>query len=584
MAERRLEKYTLLEEVGQGGMATVFRGIDTALNREVAVKILHQHLANQEESKQRFQREAQAVAKLRHENILEIYDYSGIESPESFIVTEFIHGQTLRDFMAENSPPHPEIAVMIVVEMCKALEHAHSLGVIHRDIKPENIMIRQDGRIKLTDFGIAQIVDIQRLTVTGQILGSPAYMAPELVEGGRVDFRTDLFSVGTLLYQMATGELPFQGKNAHEVLKRVADGRFLDPEIANPMIGKKLGRMIRKALARSPKDRYQTARELRTDLVDFLADVDVEDPRVELAAYFAYPREFGVQFQKRVVHSLTQRGKRALKTGNAPLALQHFDRVLCIDPNHTEVLRLLGQFSRQRRLRRVLLVILAGTFVGSSIYWVLPYFARQKGHTSVSSDAGVIRAALVTPDLSEDSGGHVGKSTNEDEELDGGVPGGSEKTHVLSRLRRVEIIPFPKAINIRLNGRDLGAYGPDLRFVTLPRGPAKLTFSNDACCFEKVVDVPPQKRLEVLRVKLPWKPGRVKAKVAPEVDADVVVGTSVGRAGQLLEVPIPSYSEDGRTEIEMKVSAPGFATVAQKVTVTANATVVVPVTLSKRLP
>src|SRR5262245_10314676 len=168
MALRRLEKYDILEEVGQGGMAKVFRGYDTALGREVAVKILHPHLAEQRESKLRLQREAQAVAKLRHENILEIFDYSGPDAAESYIVTEYIHGPTLKQFLDRRPIPCPEIAAMIIVEVCRALSHAHARGIIHRDIKPENVMIRDDGVIKLTDFGIAQVVDQERMTITGQ--------------------------------------------------------------------------------------------------------------------------------------------------------------------------------------------------------------------------------------------------------------------------------------------------------------------------------------------------------------------------------------------------------------------------------
>src|SRR3977135_1768889 len=153
-------------------MSVVYKGMDTSLNREVAVKVLHPHLASQDEARQRFQREAHAVAKLRHENILEIFDYSGRESIDSYIVTEFIRGRTLRNLMTEHAPAHPEIGAMIVAEVCRALAHAHGLGVLHRDVKPENIMVRDDGVIKLMDFGIAQIVDSQRMTVTGQLLGS----------------------------------------------------------------------------------------------------------------------------------------------------------------------------------------------------------------------------------------------------------------------------------------------------------------------------------------------------------------------------------------------------------------------------
>src|SRR3954447_5013499 len=260
---RTLSRYRLLEEVGQGGMAVVYRGFDTTLNREVAVKVLHPHLAGMAESRARLQREAHAVAKLRHENILEIFDYSGPDSPDSYIVTEFIHGKTLKNFLADHPLPFPEVAEMIASEVARALEHAHQFGVIHRDVKPENVMIRDDGLIKLTDFSIAQIVDKERMPVTGQLLGSPAYLAPEHVEGRPLDFRTDVFAVGILTYQLATGQLPFRGKNPHEVLNRIAGFRLQPAETVNPQVGKRLHRTIDKALQREPDARYADVAEMR---------------------------------------------------------------------------------------------------------------------------------------------------------------------------------------------------------------------------------------------------------------------------------------------------------------------------------
>src|SRR5450432_3378863 len=188
------ERYRLLREVGQGGMAVVYQAVDETLKREVAIKILHQHLASEPESKARLEREAQSVAKLHHENILEIFDYSGPDSASSYIVTEFLGKHPISS---------PEIAALIAWEVGGALAHAHAAGIIHRDVKPENVMIRKDGLVKLMDFGIAQILDYQRMTVTGQLLGSPAYMAPEIIEGKPLDFRTDVFSVGIMLYLLA---------------------------------------------------------------------------------------------------------------------------------------------------------------------------------------------------------------------------------------------------------------------------------------------------------------------------------------------------------------------------------------------
>src|SRR6185436_5541270 len=240
---------------------------DRSLKRVVAVKVLHKHLSEYQEARDRFEREAQAVAKLRHENILEIFDYSGAEAAEAFgssyIVTEFIDGQTLKQVITDRPVGFPEVGAMIVLQICRALAHAHSVGILHRDVKPENVMIRSDGVVKLMDFGISHMVDLERLTVTGQLLGSPAYMAPEHVEGRPLDFRTDVFAAGIVLYQLATGSLPFPGKNPHEVLKKIAECKFAPPEAVNPLVGARLGRVIRKALARDPNDRFPDVAPLR---------------------------------------------------------------------------------------------------------------------------------------------------------------------------------------------------------------------------------------------------------------------------------------------------------------------------------
>src|SRR6476660_5032606 len=249
-------------------MAIVYRGIDRSLKRTVAVKILHKHLADYQEARDRFEREAQAVAKLRHENILEIFDYSAKADSESYIVTEFIDGQTLKQFFTDRPIGYPEVGAMLMLQVARALAHAHAIGILHRDIKPENIMIRSDGVVKLMDFGISHMVDLERLTVTGQLLGSPAYMAPEHVEGRPLDFRTDVFAVGIITYQLATGQLPFRGKNPHEVLKKIADCKFAPPEAVNPLIGARLARVISKALQREPANRFPDVAPMRKELLE----------------------------------------------------------------------------------------------------------------------------------------------------------------------------------------------------------------------------------------------------------------------------------------------------------------------------
>ena len=352
-----LDKYELLERVGQGGMAVVYRGLDRSLKRVVAVKILHKHLSEYEEARDRFAREAQAVAKLRHENILEIFDYSGTEDAKalgsSYIVTEFIEGGTLKQVITDRPIGFPEVGAMVVLQVCRALAHAHAAGILHRDVKPENIMIRSDGVVKLMDFGISHMVDLERLTVTGQLLGSPAYMAPEHVEGRPIDFRTDVFAAGIVLYQLTVGKLPFEGKNPHEVLKRIAECKFVDPRQANPRIGNRLGRIILRAMAAEPADRYAAIGEMVTALEGYLEESGIAADKVqgELSRYFASPPAYELALEERLIDHLTRRGVDLLAADDRAQALDIFDRVLTIDADNEKVIAILDGINRRTRMK-----------------------------------------------------------------------------------------------------------------------------------------------------------------------------------------------------------------------------------------
>lgn len=357
LAGNKLDKYEIIEEVGHGGMAVVYRGHDTVLEREVAVKVLHPHLADREESRARLQREALAVAKLRHDNILEIFDYSGTQTDESYIVTEFIHGPTMREWVDDSLDPRPTIAAMIVHRLCLALCEAHRSGIVHRDIKPENVMIRQqDGALKLMDFGIAQILDDQKLTLTGQLIGSPAYMAPELISGRPLDQRTDLFSLGILLYQLATGQLPFSGRNPHEVLNRIADGDYPSPASVCPLVDRDLETLIGVALATSPDERFQSAETFAKELERYLDEMGLTPSQDELRDYFGNPKEYVEALDLRVAATLMERATAAANQGQTTRVIALLSRVLEIDGGHRAARALLDRVRRrERRLRQVLM-------------------------------------------------------------------------------------------------------------------------------------------------------------------------------------------------------------------------------------
>jgi tRNA A-37 threonylcarbamoyl transferase component Bud32 len=352
----KLDKYEIQSEVGHGGMAVVYRGLDTVLNREVAVKVLHPHMAAREESRARLRREALTVAKLRHENILEIYDYSGEDAAESYLVTEFIHGMTLREWLDTRWRPRPALAALVIHRLCVALGHAHKIGIVHRDIKPENVMIRQDGCLKLMDFGIAQIIDHQKLTMTGQLLGSPAYMAPELISGKPIDARTDLFAVGIMLYQLATGSLPFSGRNPHEVLSRIADAEYPKACTICPLVDDELEAIIAKSLAREPDLRYQSAEDFARELERYLDEVGIPAQQEEVTAYFVDCDRYVDLLDKRVCTALMNRAEAATKAGHSARAIRLLGRVLELEKDQKQARSMLSRLrTREKTVRRLML-------------------------------------------------------------------------------------------------------------------------------------------------------------------------------------------------------------------------------------
>ncbi|HEX8950699.1 MAG TPA: protein kinase [Polyangia bacterium] len=591
MIGRQLSRYRLLQEVGQGGMAVVYKATDTTLNREVAVKVLHPHLAGQEESRARLQREAHAVAKLRHENILEIFDYSGPDSAESYIVTEFIHGRTLKNFLAAEPLPFVEVAEMIASEVARALEHAHQFGVIHRDVKPENVMIRDDGLVKLTDFGIAQIVDKERMTVTGQLLGSPAYMAPEHVEGRPLDFRTDVFAVGILTYQLATGQLPFRGKNPHEVLKRIAECKFQPADAVNALVGKRLNRVIDKALQREPDARYADVGELRRELIEDLADAGVDDARAELGRFFADPKGWARAFKPRLVAALTASGKARAAAGRTAAALELWGRALGHEPRNEELRALVdGVAAHQRRshfLRRGVVVAGALVVVAAAGLGAQQWLKRHHA-TTTQPPARVVAPSTkpaTTPPPHKTIAAHVEgdkpatKPTIVAPPTQKRHPAHDKPVADTAPPRTFELAPTPKAVAVFLDGKRLGDYGPQLSQLPVSSGRHTVRFESPYC-FPADVDIADNEPPGRIAARLRWKPARLTVKADPD-SADVLVDGTILRSGQQTDINIPQMS-DGKKSVTVRVSAAGYASQTLAVELRANDQRVQTVTLQKR--
>ncbi|MGD8824682.1 MAG: protein kinase, partial [Myxococcales bacterium] len=360
---RKLEKYEVLDEIGHGGMATVYRARDIALDRLVALKVLHPHLQRTVEARARFSREAKSVAKLRHPHILEIYDFSGESPDETYIATELLTGPTLKEFVLAHDGMPAEIAACIALQLADALDEAHAKGIIHRDVKPENVLIHEDRGVKLTDFGIAHMIDTHTFTATGQILGSPGHMAPEQVESGACDVRSDVFSLGTVLYFCAAGRLPFVGRNPHHLLKLLLGGEYPDPLRLRPAIGADLAAIMHKALSRDPAQRYQTAGEMAESLRAFLTDMGIEDADTTLESYLSSPANVTAALRERVLGRLLEIGAQAAKTGDVPRAQGALSRALALDEGNERALELLASLGRRRQRRSLLIAFTAGLAV-----------------------------------------------------------------------------------------------------------------------------------------------------------------------------------------------------------------------------
>jgi serine/threonine protein kinase len=255
-------RYEVVDEIGQGSMGVVYRAHDPQINRQIALKLLRQDRVTNEELVQRFLKEAQAMGGLAHPNIATVYD-TGRDHGTIFIAMELLQGKSLRDHMREKELHHNEI-VHIGVQIAEALDFAHRKGIVHRDIKPSNIIIDPDGNAKITDFGIAHIEDptITQQTIPGEILGTPLYMSPEQVKSNPVDGRSDLYSLGVLLYEMTTGTSPFKGDNFASIFQAILQDTPSAPELNDTPMSRNLATLIMKSLSKDPDQRFQTGLEM----------------------------------------------------------------------------------------------------------------------------------------------------------------------------------------------------------------------------------------------------------------------------------------------------------------------------------
>lgn len=325
---KRLDgRYEIHELIGVGGMANVYRCTDTIDDREVAIKILKDEYLNNEEFIRRFKNESKAIAMLSHQNIVKVYDVSFGDMIQ-YIVMEYIDGITLKEYIDRQGIIEWKDALHLTAQVLKALQHAHECGIVHRDIKPQNIMLLQDGTIKVTDFGIARFSDKATRTMTEQAIGSVHYIAPEQARGDVTDGKTDIYSVGVMMYEMLTGKLPFDGDSAVSVALMQLQSTPKRPREVNPGIPIGLEQITMKAMQKQPSSRYTSAAEMMSDIERF---------RLNPSIVFDYGESFVDNQPTKPVNTIRDTKKSQTRVVDRPIKSEKTTREYQNDDDEDEV-------------------------------------------------------------------------------------------------------------------------------------------------------------------------------------------------------------------------------------------------------
>src|SRR4051794_28422096 len=267
------DRYELEELVGTGGMSSVYRAHDRLLDRKVALKILHQHYSSDDDYVERFKHEARSVAALSHPNIVTVID-RGEHGGRQYIVFEYVEGETLKRLIERRGPAPVPNAIELGIQVARGLAFAHQQGLIHRDVKPQNVLLNGDGRAKVTDFGIARSLNVQHgMTQTGTVLGTSDYIAPEQAQGQRVDEHSDVYSLGVVMYELLTSEVPFPGENFVAVAMRHINEPPPPIRDKRPDVSPRLEAAVQKAMAKDPADRFPTMIDFCHELEACLAEL-----------------------------------------------------------------------------------------------------------------------------------------------------------------------------------------------------------------------------------------------------------------------------------------------------------------------
>ena len=359
------DRYEVIRSIGEGGMANVYLGYDTILDRNVAIKVLRGDLSNDEKFVRRFQREALSASSLAHPNIVEMYDV-GEDDGTYYIVMEYVDGKTLKQLLKRRGALTLSEAIDIMSQLTDGMAHAHDSYIIHRDLKPQNIMIKDDGQIKITDFGIAMALNSTQLTQTNSVMGSVHYLPPEQASGKGCTIKSDIYSMGIIFYELLTGSLPFRGDNAVEIALKHMREPLPSIREENSSIPQSIENIVRRATAKNPKNRYDSARSMHEDLLTAL-----DEDRMDEEVYkYKYPEN-------------ENEGRRAKKLEEAEAKIK--DEKLEDTKESTEDLVEKIEDKKDKKNKK-LIIILASIFAGILlllliIFFIVPALSNKKAVT-----------------------------------------------------------------------------------------------------------------------------------------------------------------------------------------------------------
>jgi serine/threonine-protein kinase len=387
---KTIGRYRVTAELGRGGMATVYRAHDPQLGRDVAIKIMHGAFAGRAELEARFRREARAVAGIKHDGIVNVFDFAPATAGEpGYIVTELVEGPTLRTVMdRQGGRLLPEVAALVAVRLAGALGAAHARGIVHRDVKPDNVMfdlaLPSTARVLLTDFGIAHMTEADTMTATGAIVGSPIYMSPEQARGQDIGPASDVFSLGVLLYHVTTGRPPFAGRDPLTAIAAILRGEFLRPSQVDAHVGPALEAVILRCMRTAPGERFPDGNALAAALgaiageVEKLLGVADGDAGAALRKFFDQASSGGAPLAAtlgpRVAEQAFEQARLHLRRRELARALAETNRVFAYAPGHGGAQALLAGIARRRRAGKVVAagavaLLVAGVGAMSARHW-----------------------------------------------------------------------------------------------------------------------------------------------------------------------------------------------------------------------